>query len=551
MSGGSLRSIIILFAVLILAAPAKAILELIPIDTIITTSGINSCYYADLLGNSTKEIIVQSNLDANIYIYDAFNGNLQRTIPTSGIPSDCRFYDMNNDGRLDLIYKGDSALNIYNVNDSIPLWTSPLSNQDYLYAIGDRNSDGFRDVVIVRREPLRDDNADDTAWVNIYDGPNFNLSAESFFLVTGRNSDTVDQQEVLSNVIIDNLSGTQGPQNRIILFTNYNSWILSEMNGYYRFDIIYSGRIRMLNPDNLQVISNLAASKLVDYRIVPSDTGSAIYAVEEYFSGGDGALAPHYCHNIKKAYYMNADGVFNRHTVWQYDNNIEYEIFPYNWLLPSIGEFNLARRGPELFFKIGSDTLYLVSIAQPITIWRKIYSGGTSSLPRVYHNPALFNRPQVFLGSPPVMLDGVSGNMSGEFSGPDIIFSDVVDLNGDGEDEVLRIQSNYLYVNHVQGEPDRINENPDAFPCSYSLHANYPNPFNAQTIISYDLPKEADVKLEIYDLLGRKVATLAEGIQEAGNHQTVWDGSCASSGIYFYRLKAGDYSDIKKMTLLK
>jgi len=65
------------------------------------------------------------------------------------------------------------------------------------------------------------------------------------------------------------------------------------------------------------------------------------------------------------------------------------------------------------------------------------------------------------------------------------------------------------------------------------------------------LPKEADVKLEIYDLLGRRVATLAEGHQEAGTHQVVWNGSSVSSGIYFYRLKAGDYSDIKKMTLLK
>jgi len=79
----------------------------------------------------------------------------------------------------------------------------------------------------------------------------------------------------------------------------------------------------------------------------------------------------------------------------------------------------------------------------------------------------------------------------------------------------------------------------------------YPNPFNAQTSFSYSLAKAGDVKLEIYNLMGQKVATVIDERQEAGQHSINWDATNFSSGIYFYKLTAGDNIFTKRMTLLK
>jgi len=89
-------------------------------------------------------------------------------------------------------------------------------------------------------------------------------------------------------------------------------------------------------------------------------------------------------------------------------------------------------------------------------------------------------------------------------------------------------------------------------PSDLSLDINiYPNPSNAQTTISYSLPTPTGVKIEIYDLLGRKIETIATGIQPAGHHQIIWDAGNRPSGVYFYKLQAGDYEETKKMVFMK
>jgi len=89
------------------------------------------------------------------------------------------------------------------------------------------------------------------------------------------------------------------------------------------------------------------------------------------------------------------------------------------------------------------------------------------------------------------------------------------------------------------------------FPGAYALSQNYPNPFNAKTVISYQLPADSPVKLEVYNLLGEKVATLADERQQAGYRSVVWDASEISSGVYFYKLTAGDFTKTKRMMLVK
>lgn len=96
-----------------------------------------------------------------------------------------------------------------------------------------------------------------------------------------------------------------------------------------------------------------------------------------------------------------------------------------------------------------------------------------------------------------------------------------------------------------------IDENDEPLPIFQYLSQNYPNPFNASTTIAYTLSQTAYVRVEIYDLLGRKVESLDYGQQEVGEYRIVWNANGKPSGIYFYRIKADDYSETRKMVLLK
>ena len=93
-------------------------------------------------------------------------------------------------------------------------------------------------------------------------------------------------------------------------------------------------------------------------------------------------------------------------------------------------------------------------------------------------------------------------------------------------------------------------------PRVFGLNANYPNPFNPMTKISFSLPETQNVKLGVYSVDGRKVATLLNETRGPGLHEVVWtgrndDGQTVSSGMYFYRIDAGPYSQVRKMTLMK
>ena len=88
-------------------------------------------------------------------------------------------------------------------------------------------------------------------------------------------------------------------------------------------------------------------------------------------------------------------------------------------------------------------------------------------------------------------------------------------------------------------------------PDKYQLYQNYPNPFNPVTNIKFDLPKNGFVTLRVFDILGRENTTLVNENLNAGSYETSWDGSNYPSGVYFYKIVTDEYSDVKKMLLVK
>ena len=96
-----------------------------------------------------------------------------------------------------------------------------------------------------------------------------------------------------------------------------------------------------------------------------------------------------------------------------------------------------------------------------------------------------------------------------------------------------------------------INSVGDQVPNVYSLSQNYPNPFNPSTKINFALPKQGFVSLKIYDVLGREIRTLVNEVKSAGNYTVDFNASEFSSGVYFYRIQANDFMDVKRMLLVK
>jgi hypothetical protein len=141
------------------------------------------------------------------------------------------------------------------------------------------------------------------------------------------------------------------------------------------------------------------------------------------------------------------------------------------------------------------------------------------------------------------------------------------DFNNDGYDDMLIANENNeccdwefgsVYV--VAGGPQIVAgvESPQepALPDDFSLSPNHPNPFNPATTIEYRVPFRCVVLLEVFNVLGQKVRVLFQGEKSAGSYTVEWDGAddlgrTLASGVYLYRLRAGEFSATKKMLLLK
>ncbi len=124
------------------------------------------------------------------------------------------------------------------------------------------------------------------------------------------------------------------------------------------------------------------------------------------------------------------------------------------------------------------------------------------------------------------------------------------DFDGHPRHRPAGLQASDIGAQEEQVTTGVDNERADV-PTRFVLQQNYPNPFNPSTTITYELPKSSEVRLSVYDMLGREVTVLVSEKRDAGIHEVKFDGSHLASGVYFYRLTAGDFVQSKGLTILK
>lgn len=164
----------------------------------------------------------------------------------------------------------------------------------------------------------------------------------------------------------------------------------------------------------------------------------------------------------------------------------------------------------------------------------------------------------LFYDTPKGQFINVNGVRIGEimFDGPIKVWQEKkinVDLK-EGENTIqMQMSWGWMYVDYL-AVPSKVITSVEtiaAKPNNYSLEQNYPNPFNPVTTIQYSIPEKSHVKLIVYDILGRNISTLVDEVQYAGIYKIDFNANNLSSGVYFYRIEAGNYSETKRMVLLK
>jgi hypothetical protein len=146
--------------------------------------------------------------------------------------------------------------------------------------------------------------------------------------------------------------------------------------------------------------------------------------------------------------------------------------------------------------------------------------------------------------------ENLSSNAEGKSAGSKITLK----VDGRQVEQTIDWSANGARI--ALGELTTLDKSGSSLPTNYTLNQNYPNPFNPETAIHYTIAKGGRVELTIYNVLGNKIKTLVNDFQNAGSYTVKWqgdadNGSKVSSGVYFYKLNSGEFTDIKKMTLLK
>ncbi len=180
-------------------------------------------------------------------------------------------------------------------------------------------------------------------------------------------------------------------------------------------------------------------------------------------------------------------------------------------------------------------------------VWRAFLLALTFSL----CTPAFAQTISTVAGTGTRGFSGDGGPATGaQLAGPVGVFVDAAGNLFIGDSGNHRIRKVALAITAVVEVRD------ESLPQSFTLSQNYPNPFNPETTIRFDLPRSEEIDLAVYNLTGQQVATLVHGVREAGAYTLRWDGRdddgrALASGVYLYRLTAGDRAATRKLLLLR
>ncbi len=516
---------------------------------------VSQLYIQDLNGDTLQELIVCS--EQHIFVYSGADLGLIWVSPDLVIPSDLKFADFDGDSLLDISCKCAAAVYLFDPLHSRTIWTSPELDERYIcYAVGDRNADGGPDIGIMIKEPFTRygvPNNMDSVWIRLYDYPDFDSSLARSFRIENYeyyygNPWDPDEWRVrhLETPIALTINCGLGGESTgtVMLFCSIRRYEYPDP--FYQED--FTGSVRVLRASDLSLRYTAQPGWPLFRSDIAINDSSYICSISSFKQQSMGSI-------IDFEIYSDILSPRNQ----RYRSRI-WDGIPGNFSPACLGaiidDIRREINGPEICYSVTDplsreDGLTLRRIEPDSLLWhRNIYYIDTVLCTFKSH---LFSHPQIIcIAGHYITNTGFYDITNGGLTAILDIWSygidKAADYNYDGNDEVFSLTGGMLHIGSIQTTSV---ESEPSIPQAQLLVQSYPNPFNAQTTIRYRLPKSSNVSIDIFDITGRKIETLQSGRQPAGNRSVVWNAEDCPSGVYFYRLKAGETTQTQRCILLK
>jgi hypothetical protein len=555
--GGVMKTLYYLMILVICLAPVTYsqvdTLEAIESITIACPATINALYAQDINGDANIELIaVTSNCIAAYNYYDLSPVWVSPRVPN---PRDLSFRDCNGDSMIDVVMRSGSQVFICSPSDSSYRRSIPMTSYlDKIFGFGDADNDSCPDIAIVRQESFDQSSRPDSVWIKIYRGPDFNtyttisLTMENYY--TSNQYYLDDFRQTVDKIIISKVGNRTTGIPRIYLSSHLERRQIDQV--MHVAVNTYSGALNILEPIH----------------------GFVLYS--QYLGNSDTLGLFEYSNNVLPYSVISkkvvATSLYNPQ--WTYQRKIQIARLSYSSLIDTVkivnyyseqqangepkwvfraDQFNQSSSTLELFGGFG-DSIKEYSISSGSRIWSTRNPTDSLEIIGAFTSAALGNRPEIFIKQLPpdakyLFINASTHQLDGVILEEMPTTSRVYDWDFDGDDELFTVSGSIINVYEIE-RATPVAEKP-ILPNEFLAVSNYPNPFNAQTNVKYNLPRQCDIALEIYDILGRKIESFDRPDQPAGLGQITWDASGEPSGIYFYRLSAGNEQKTGRMVLLK